>query len=143
MLVIGVLIFSYGLASFNVGNTLSYLILRKKKDDENLIERKDPEEEDFEEDLSVENLAGDLFTGGLYTDALEKDTFDVTTLLSLPENLRKAGLAVLKLKEGSVDEVAAETGSTGREAKNYLDRLALMNILGKKREGDQMIYYGR
>lgn len=50
MLIIGGLIFSYGLASFNVGNTLSYLILRKKKDDENLIERKDPEEEDYEEE---------------------------------------------------------------------------------------------
>ena len=50
MLIIGGLIFAYGLATYNVGNTLSYLILRKKKDDENLLERKDPEEEDFEED---------------------------------------------------------------------------------------------
>lgn len=49
MLIIGGFIFSYGLASFNVGNTLSYIILRKKKDDENLLERKDPEEEDEEE----------------------------------------------------------------------------------------------
>lgn len=49
MLVIGGLIFSYGLAAFNVGNTLSYIILRKKKDDENLLERKDPEEEEGEE----------------------------------------------------------------------------------------------
>ena len=50
MLIIGGLIFAYGLATYNVGNTLSYLILRKKKDDENLLKRKDPEEEDFEED---------------------------------------------------------------------------------------------
>jgi hypothetical protein len=50
MLIIGGLILSYGLASFNVGNTLSYIILRKKKDDENLLERKDPEEEEEEED---------------------------------------------------------------------------------------------
>lgn len=50
MLIIGGLILSYGLASFNVGNTLSYIILRKKKDDENLLERKDPEEEDEEEE---------------------------------------------------------------------------------------------
>lgn len=50
MLVIGGFVFSYGLASFNVGNTLSYIILRKKKDDENLLERKDPEEEEEEEE---------------------------------------------------------------------------------------------
>lgn len=50
MLIIGGFILSYGLASFNVGNTLSYIILRKKKDDENLLERKDPEEEEEQED---------------------------------------------------------------------------------------------
>jgi len=49
MLIIGGLILSYGLATYNVGNTLSYLILRKKKDDENLLERKDAEEEEDEE----------------------------------------------------------------------------------------------
>jgi len=48
MLFIGGLIVSYGLASFNVGNTLTYIILRKKKDDENLLERKDAEEEEEE-----------------------------------------------------------------------------------------------
>jgi hypothetical protein len=55
MLIIGGLILSYGLASFNVGNTLSYIILRKKKDDENLLERKDPEEEEEEEDDEEKN----------------------------------------------------------------------------------------
>jgi len=64
MLIIGGLIFSYGLASFNVGNTLSYLILRKKKDDENLIERKDPEEEDYEEEEeeTIEELKSEQAT---------------------------------------------------------------------------------
>jgi hypothetical protein len=50
ILLIGSFIVSYGLATFNVGNTLSYLVLRKKKDDENLLERKDREEEDEDED---------------------------------------------------------------------------------------------
>lgn len=49
MLLIGAFIFSYGMASFNVGNTLGYVILRKKKDNENLLERKDAEEEDDDE----------------------------------------------------------------------------------------------
>jgi hypothetical protein len=52
ILLIGSFIVSYGLATFNVGNTLSYLVLRKKKDDENLLERKDREEEDEDEDES-------------------------------------------------------------------------------------------
>ncbi|MFZ5518234.1 MAG: hypothetical protein ACOY90_16480 [Candidatus Zhuqueibacterota bacterium] len=54
MLFIGGLILSYGIASFNVGNTLTYLVLRKKKDDENLLERKDKEEEEDEEEESSE-----------------------------------------------------------------------------------------
>ncbi len=48
ILLIGFFVGSYGLASLNVGNTISYLILRKKKDDENLLERKDREEEEEE-----------------------------------------------------------------------------------------------
>lgn len=54
ILIIGGFIVSYGLASFNVGNTVTYLILRKKKDDENLLERKDREEEEDDEDESEE-----------------------------------------------------------------------------------------
>ena len=50
ILLVGGFIISYGLASFNVGNTLTYLVLRKKKDDENLLERKDREEEEEEEE---------------------------------------------------------------------------------------------
>ena len=57
MLLIGGFVASYGAASFNVGNTLSYLIIRKKKDDENLLERKDREEEEAEdsEEMEAEN----------------------------------------------------------------------------------------
>jgi len=45
---------------------------------------------------------------------------DVTTLLSLPDPLRKTGIAVLKLGRGTLDEIAAETGRTELEEKNYL-----------------------
>jgi hypothetical protein len=62
MLIIGGFIFSYGIATFNVGNTLSYIILRKKKDDENLLERKDDEEmedEDAGENADEESKTGE------------------------------------------------------------------------------------
>ena len=48
-LFIGGWIVSYGLSTFNVGNTLIYLVLRKIKDDENLLEREDMEEMEDEE----------------------------------------------------------------------------------------------
>jgi hypothetical protein len=50
VLIFGAIVVSYGLSTFNVGNTLIYLILRKKKDDENLLERKDREEEEEDEE---------------------------------------------------------------------------------------------
>ncbi len=40
---------SYGLSAFNAGSTLTYIVLRKIKDDENLLERTDKEEGDEEE----------------------------------------------------------------------------------------------
>lgn len=59
MLIIGGFIFSYAFASFNVGNTIAYIVLRKKKDNENLLERKDAEEEDTEEQADAEAQAGE------------------------------------------------------------------------------------
>ena len=50
MLIIGMIVVSYGVVSFNVGNTLTYLILRFKKDGDNLLEREDKEEIDEEID---------------------------------------------------------------------------------------------
>jgi len=75
MLFIGGLILSYGIASFNVGNTLTYLVLRKKKDDENLLERKDKEEEDEDDATSDENKEGnaDGSTSSTEEDDKEKE----------------------------------------------------------------------
>ena len=41
-------VISYALATFSVGQTLTYIIIRKKKDDENLLEKKTEEEEEEE-----------------------------------------------------------------------------------------------
>jgi hypothetical protein len=98
---------------------------------------------EFDDEFNIERLADNLYSNEVYAKELQEVTMDVTTLLSLPENLRKTGIAVLKLKEGTVDDIAAEIGSTDREAKNYLDRLTLMKMLNKKREEDSLIYYSR
>jgi hypothetical protein len=46
---------SYGMAVVEVGNTLVYLILRKRKDDENLLERLDKEEEEPDEEEEADS----------------------------------------------------------------------------------------
>jgi hypothetical protein len=48
---IGGFIFSYPLAIFNAGNCLIFLALKNRKDDENLLKRKDKEEEDEEDEV--------------------------------------------------------------------------------------------
>jgi len=48
-------IISYGLAIGSVGQTINYIVLRKKKDDENLLERID---EDLEEIIPAEEATG-------------------------------------------------------------------------------------
>ncbi len=54
LILIGFFIFAYGGAIFNAGQTLIYLILRLKKDEENLLERKEEEEEEFKEEEKKE-----------------------------------------------------------------------------------------
>ncbi len=52
MMIVGGLIISYLLATFNSGNTIMYLIFRKIKDDENLLERQDRySEEQIDDDI--------------------------------------------------------------------------------------------
>lgn len=52
LVLLGTFVVAYTLATFNVGNTIAYLVLRKRKDHENLLERTDREE--LEEDVNVE-----------------------------------------------------------------------------------------
>ncbi len=54
LLFVGVWVVSYLFSIFTVGNTLAFVVLRKKKDDENLLERKDKEEETEEEEIETE-----------------------------------------------------------------------------------------
>ncbi len=57
LVVVGAWVVSYGLSTFNVGNTLIFIVLRKKKDDENLLERKEREEEIEEIEKKTEEAA--------------------------------------------------------------------------------------
>ena len=57
LLFVAAWILSYALSTFTVGNTLTYLILRKNKDGENLLQRKDREEEEEEDDKEDEETS--------------------------------------------------------------------------------------
>lgn len=54
MLMVGGLVVSFAWATGNAGLTLMYLVMRKKHDGENLLERKDEEEEEEEEEEKEE-----------------------------------------------------------------------------------------
>ncbi|MFQ6113198.1 MAG: hypothetical protein ACE5NG_03810, partial [bacterium] len=54
MMIVGALILSYLLATFNTGSMITYLVLRKLKDDENLLERQDEEFERKETEEGAE-----------------------------------------------------------------------------------------
>lgn len=54
LLLIGCMVLAYALATFNVSNTMSYIILRYKKENKNLLEREDAEEARF--DAKVDDL---------------------------------------------------------------------------------------
>lgn len=99
--------------------------------------------EEFDESFALKDFAGDVFNEEVFMNELQEVTIDATTLLDLPEKLRKTGTAILKFEKATVEQVAKEIDSTPREAKNYLDRLTLMKMINKKREGDQLIYYYR
>ncbi|MBN1542096.1 hypothetical protein JW992_08095 [candidate division KSB1 bacterium] len=60
LLFIGGWVLSYGVSTFNCGNMLAYLIMRRHKDGENLLERRDKEEEQESDDQeAVEESAQD------------------------------------------------------------------------------------
>ena len=63
LVVLGLYVISYPLALLNTGQTLCFLAIKKIKDDENLLERKDREEEDEEEDEEEEAETEDSATG--------------------------------------------------------------------------------
>ncbi|MBN2105057.1 hypothetical protein JW835_13530 [bacterium] len=56
LIILGGYVMSFPLAVFNTGHTLGFLVIKKFKDDENLLERKDREEEDDEEDEEVKSI---------------------------------------------------------------------------------------
>lgn len=66
---------------------------------------------------------------------------DVTTLLSLPDHLRKSALALANLGEATATDLSKETGRVRAVESDYLNQLVSMGYLKKKRKGRDVYFY--
>lgn len=72
---------------------------------------------------------------------LEGLALSPSTLLSLPDHLRKTAIIVCNLKEASANDVAARSGRARAAESDYLNQLARMGIIKKKRKGRESYFY--
>jgi hypothetical protein len=66
---------------------------------------------------------------------------DVTTLLGLPDHLRKSALALATLSEATATDLSRETGRVRAVESDYLNQLVSMGLVKKKRKGRDVYFY--
>ena len=66
---------------------------------------------------------------------------DVTTLLSLPDHLRKSALGLTTLGEATATDLSKETGRVRAVESDYLNQLVSMGLVKKKRKGRDVYFY--
>lgn len=66
---------------------------------------------------------------------------DVTTLLSLPDHLRKSALGLATLGEATATDISKETGRVRAVESDYLNQLVSMGLVKKKRKGRDVYFY--
>jgi hypothetical protein len=71
---------------------------------------------------------------------LEGLSLSSSTLLSLPDHLRKTAIIVSQLTKASAGQVAARSGRARAAESDYLNQLARMGILKKKRKGRESYF---
>ena len=71
----------------------------------------------------------------------ENMPLDVTTLLSLPDHLRKSALALATLREATATDLSKETGRVRAVESDYLNQLVSMGLVKKKRKGRDVYFY--
>lgn len=71
----------------------------------------------------------------------ENMPLDVTTLLSLPDHLRKSALALANLGEGTATDLSKETSRVRAVESDYLNQLVSMGLIKKKRKGRDVYFY--
>jgi len=66
---------------------------------------------------------------------------DVTTLLSLPDHLRKSAIALSSLGEATATDLSKETARVRAVESDYLNQLVSMGLIKKKRKGRDVYFY--
>ena len=66
---------------------------------------------------------------------------DVTTLLGLPDHLRKSALALASLGEATATDRSKETARVRAVESDYLNQLVSMGLIKKKRKGRDGYFY--
>jgi hypothetical protein len=66
---------------------------------------------------------------------------DIVTLLSFPDHLRKSAMAIMKLGKAMAEDVAKETGRARAIESAYLNQLARMGYITKKREVRRVYFF--
>lgn len=64
-----------------------------------------------------------------------------TTLISLPDHLRKTAIILCNLKEASANEIAARSGRARAAESDYLNQLVRMGIVKKRRKGRESYFF--
>jgi len=71
----------------------------------------------------------------------EETPLDVVTLLSLPDQLRKTALAILKLGRATATRVARETGRERAIESMYIKQLVKMGYLKIEKQGRDVYFH--
>jgi hypothetical protein len=72
---------------------------------------------------------------------LEGLALSPSTLLSLPDHLRKTAIILCNLKEASANDVAARSGRARAAESDYLNQLVRMGFVKKKRKGRESYFF--
>ena len=70
----------------------------------------------------------------------EPKTLDASTLLSLPDHLRRTAMVILRVGEVTAEMVAKETGRARAVESGYLNQLERMGFIERKRKG-RVVYF--
>jgi len=92
-------------------------------------------------DLDIDDLESELFES-----AKSDEQIGVTTLLAIPDELRKTAKAVLKLGEASVEEISSETKRSAEMESSFATTLVHMGYLAEQKRDDEsyfMTSFGR
>ncbi len=66
---------------------------------------------------------------------------DATTLLSLPDHLRKSAIALATLGEGTATDISKETARVRAVESDYLNQLVSKGLIKKKRKARDVYFY--